>query len=273
MTRAGPAAPSWVALVYHDVFPTTTASGGGPERFAVPVAAFERMLDTIRDRGFLGCSLESAMRERGRPRVAITFDDATSSQFEHAMPALRARGMTATVYAVSEWVGRPQYMTWDQLRRIRDWGMSVQSHTRSHPFLSELDAVRLREELGRSKEALDRELGQETTEIAFPGGDPPARPLRHLIAASGYRVAVGTRWGVNADAPDLTRFIRRCTVRGDITVDRARRYLAADPWLSFTMNPREAALRTIRSTLGASRYARWRRRFLDLLSGGHGGAA
>jgi peptidoglycan/xylan/chitin deacetylase (PgdA/CDA1 family) len=273
MTHAAPTAPSWVALVYHDVLPATTASGGGPERFAVPVAAFETMLDTMLEGGFLGCSLDEAMRARGCARIAITFDDATSSQFDHAMPALRARGMTATVYVVRDWVGRPHYMTWDQLRRIRDWGMSVQSHTRSHPFLSELGAVELRDELERSKEALDRELAQETTEIAFPGGDPPARRLRHLIAATGYRVAVGTRWGVNADTPDLSHFIRRCTVRGDITADRARRYLAADPWLSLTMTPRETALRTIRSTLGASRYARWRRRILDLLSGRRGRVA
>jgi alkylhydroperoxidase/carboxymuconolactone decarboxylase family protein YurZ len=190
--------------------------------------------------------------------------------FEYAMPALRARGMTATVYTVSGWVGRPGYMTWDQLRQIRDWGMSVQSHSQSHPFLSELDAPRLRTELLESKAALDRELGQDTAEIAFPGGDAPARGLRYLIGECGYRVAVGTRWGVNTHAPDPGRFVRRCTVRGDITVEQARRFIGGDPWLSLTTNPREAALRTLWSTLGPSRYARWRRWFLDALVGDRG---
>lgn len=256
----------WVSLVYHDVMPATSASGGGPERFAVPLSMFELMLDTIRDEGFLGCSLATALAERGKRRLAITFDDATAGQFEHAMPALRARGMTATVFAATDWVGKPGFMTWDQLRQISDWGMSVQSHTRSHPFLSELDETRLNPELVESKAALDRELRQDTNQIAFPGGDAPASRLRHLLAAAGYTVVVGTRWGRNADPPPPDRFIRRCTVRGSITAEEARRFVNADPWLAMAMHPREAALRSLRSTLGASRYERWRRRFLNVLS-------
>lgn len=260
--------PAWVCLVYHDVVPATAASGGGPERFSVPVPMFERMLDTIRDAGCTGCSLETALQGRGRPRVAITFDDANAGQFHHAMPALRARNMTATVYVATDWIGTPGFMTWDQLRQIKDWGMSVQSHTRSHPFLSELDGDGVRRELADSKAILDRELRQDTAEIAFPGGDPPTRRYHYLMRDTGYRVAVGTRWGTNADAaPDLARFIKRCTVRGDVTPDQARRYVAADPLLALTHGPKEAVLRTLRSTLGASRYARWRRRFLDAVAG------
>jgi len=48
------------------------------------------------------------------------------------------------------------------LREVADLGISVQSHTRTHPFLSELGSAALREELLRSKERLDRELRQET---------------------------------------------------------------------------------------------------------------
>lgn len=256
----------WVSLVYHDVLPATSAAGGGPKRFDVPLAMFELMLDTVRAEGYLGCSLEEALARPGERRVAITFDDATAGQFQHAMPALRARGMTATVYVATDWVGRPDFMTWDDLRQIADWGMSVQSHTKSHPFLSELGEVRLRFELGESKQRIDRELRQDTAEIAFPGGDPPARHLRHLLAECGYRTAVGTRWGLNEDAGPGSGFVRRCTVRGDVTPETARRYVQADPWLALAMHPKEFALRGIRSTLGATRYSRWRRRLLDLIS-------
>ncbi len=259
-------ATHWPALVYHDVVPATRASGGGPDRFSVPVAMFERMLDAIRLDGFIGCSLAAAIASPCRRRVAITFDDATLGQFEYAMPALRARGMTATVYVVTEWIGRPGFMTWDQLRRIVDWGMSVQSHTRSHPFLSELDVTHLRAELTESKERIDRELRQGTTEVAFPGGDAPRRALRNVLWEAGYRVAVGTRWGRNADGAQPGHFIQRCTVRGDISAAEAKRYVNGDRWLAMRMFPREMVLRSLRASLGPSRYARWRRRFLDARS-------
>lgn len=260
-------ADRYVVLCYHDVEPQTRAAGGGPTRFSTPTAMFERMLDTILEHGYRGCSLAEARARPGTRRVAITFDDANIGQYAQAVPALRARDMSATIYVCTEWIGRPGFMSWDDLRAARDAGISIQSHTRSHPFLSELGEAALRRELAESKERLDRELGQETNEIAFPGGDAPQRRLRSLIWDCGYTTAVGTRWGLNADDADPHRFVRRCTVRGDISVRDATRLIAGDAWLGVARNASEMVLRNLRTFLGASRYARARKRALDLLSG------
>jgi peptidoglycan/xylan/chitin deacetylase (PgdA/CDA1 family) len=171
--------------------------------------------------------------------------------------------MTATIYAVTDWVGRDGFMTWDQLRAAVDCGMSVQSHSRSHPFLSELGLSALRDELLRSKDALDRELRQDTVEIAYPGGDSPRRAIRREIEAAGYRVRVGSRWGINTDPLRAEREIRRCTARGAITVTDARRVVRGDSWLAASRVPVETVLRSLRATTGPSRYARWRRWALD----------
>jgi peptidoglycan/xylan/chitin deacetylase (PgdA/CDA1 family) len=266
MSESVPAQPDeWVCLVYHDVQPSVAAAGGGPQRFSVSTSAFDCLLETIAQCGYRGCSLERALAAEDR-RVAITFDDGTLGQYDYAVPALMARGMTATFYVTTDWVGRPGFMDWNQLREIVAAGMSVQSHTRSHPFLSELKADQLRAELHASKATLDDKLSQHTREIAFPGGDAPARSLRHLLSEAGYHVAVGTRWGVNRNIPEggrLNEFIRRCTVRGETTSAAARRVIEADSWLDLRSRLKESVLRTARSTLGASRYARWRRVLLD----------
>ena len=257
----------WVALCYHDVLPSTTAAGGGPQRFDVPLASFELMLDTIAASGFRGCSVADALAAPGTPRVAITFDDGNAGQFEHAAPALRARGMSATFYVTTDWVGRPGFVTWDQLRQLKAWGMSVQSHSRSHPFLSELGAEDLRRELTESRARIDAELSQTTTEIAFPGGDPPARSLRRLLREAGFTVALGTRWGMNGDgASDPLRPLKRCTVRGVTDRAWAERVIAGDAVLSIQNWPRESLLRSVRSSLGPTRYSRWRRWLLDRVS-------
>lgn len=265
----GVRADRWIALVYHDVQPAIGRSGGGADHFSAPLTSFELMLDTITERGYTGCSVMAARERAGHKRVAITFDDGTKGQYDHAFPALARRGMTATFYVTTDWIGRPGFMTWDELRDMAASGMSIQSHTCSHPFLSELDEVGVRSELLRSKQVLDSELSQSTAEIAFPGGDAPASHLLSLIHEAGYRVAVGSRWGVNRGRhTDATRrFLHRCTARGELTVEMARRVVEADPWLRLRWTAKDGTLRRIRSILGATRYARWRRSILDSLAG------
>jgi peptidoglycan/xylan/chitin deacetylase (PgdA/CDA1 family) len=260
---------SWVTLCYHDVQPVMPVGGGGPSHFTVPLASFELMLDKIAALGYVGCSLAHAIAQPGRPRVAITFDDGDVGQYHHAFPALVARDMTATFYITTDWVGRRGYMTWKQIQNMSAHGMSIQSHTRSHPFLSELNEEALRAELSGSKTLIESHIGRPVNEIAFPGGDPPARGLRLVLAETGYDIAVGTRWGVDTDVRAQTTrrgFVHRCSMRGPITEDLARRIIQADPWLAVSYTAKESTLRRLRSALGPTRYAQWRRRVLDVLA-------
>jgi peptidoglycan/xylan/chitin deacetylase (PgdA/CDA1 family) len=256
--------------MYHDVAVAVPKAGGGPERFSVSAETFEAMLDVITGAGYVGCSLGHALTLTRRPRVAITFDDGTAGQFAHAVPALRDRGMTATFFVTTDWVGRPGFMDWDQIRQLAAWGMSVQSHSKSHPFLSELGGDSLRFELAESKAVLDDELRQVTTQIALPGGDAPRRRLRHVLADTGYRIVATSRWGRNADSEDGANadriWIRRCTAPRSAAPELARRIISGDQRIGAARYSREALLNGLRAVLGASRYSRWRRRALNALA-------
>lgn len=261
---------AWVCLMYHDVTPGGGGTGGGPSRFTVSVTSFELMLDTVAAMGRAGTSLAAALDAGTEPRVAITFDDGTIGQFEHAAPALRARNMTATFFVTTDWVGTPGFMSWDHLRQLTDWGMSVQSHSKSHPHLSELDDRALRAELWDSKEILDQALGQDTKQIALPGGNAPKHASRRLLAEAGYEIVATSRWGLNKTVGSPSRrpaWIRRCTAPRLLTPEVARRIVSGDPGLAMRHSSREAALNAIRAVLGADRYARWRRRVLDAVAG------
>ena len=148
----------------------------------------------------------------------------------------------------------------------------MQSHTKSHPHLSEVDEARLREELLASKEALDHRLGQDTDELALPGGDKPRPALREVVRECGYRVVATSRWGrnddVGSDGDQPLLWLRRCTAPRSPDARFARRIVQGDTRLALVRSSREAALNALRSTLGPSRYARWRRLVLDALTGG-----
>lgn len=252
--------------MYHDVTAHRWRGGGGPERFAVPVEEFRRQLDQLACEGYTGRSLREALRTGPGNVVAITFDDGNAGQYERGFRALAEHGMTATFFVTTDWVGRPEFVTWDQLRQMRAAGMDVQSHGRSHRFLSELDASELDAELRGSKDALDAGLEQDTDTLALPGGDWPRPILRSRIAAAGYRVVATSQWGLNdARRPreGAVLAISRCSVSGRVRPTGFHRIAAGDGWLRWREQLRQGALGAVRKALGPSRYASWRRRLLD----------
>jgi peptidoglycan/xylan/chitin deacetylase (PgdA/CDA1 family) len=104
-------------------------------------------------------------------------------------------------------------MTWDQVRALRDAGMDVESHSRTHRVLETLAPVELAEELAGSRADLERELGRRVRAIAYPVGRRIAHlpSVRAAIEAAGYQVGFTNVSGTNpmnrrVDRFDLRRF-------------------------------------------------------------------
>lgn len=250
------AAP-WACLMYHEV-PADAAAAGW---FAVPRATFAAQLDRIRTAGLRGTSLEAALAA-GQPTVAITFDDGHVTHAREALPELAARGMTATFFVVTSWVGRDGYASWAELRQMADAGMSIQSHTRSHPFLSELDRREALEELRASRLEIEQRIGRAVTTLALPNGDAPR--VDEDLEAAGYRWVATSRWGANRGRGDAIRRVRRYTVRRSTTLDELERFARARASVLSPEAVRLELLGRLRTAVGPSRYARWRRAVLGV---------
>jgi peptidoglycan/xylan/chitin deacetylase (PgdA/CDA1 family) len=195
-------------------------------------------------------------------RVAITFDDGYIGQYEHGFRLLAERGMRGTFFVTTDWVGRPGFISWDGLREMARAGMSIQSHTVSHPFLSTLGPTQLRDELTRSRRVLDEQLGQETMSLALPGGDFPRQRLVRAVSEAGYRVVATSRPGVNEYEPmnGEPRFIDRLTVRAGQPFTRFTQQVQMDTTLLARSWAKYQALDLARSVLGRERYHHWRQR-------------
>ncbi len=257
---------SWIALVYHEVF---GRGEGTLPHFAVHSDGFAAQLDWLAASGYRVETLEQAAAQMDRRVVGLTFDDGHWSHHQHAFPLLAARGMKATFFVVSDWVGRKDYASWDQLREMRAAGMSIQSHSASHAYLSTLDVSGVRDELQRSKDALDRHLEQNTSAFALPGGDEPRRAW-HCFGEVGYTMVATSRPGANGATPATTggaALVRRLTVRHGQRRQLFHRLAQQDPRVLLTAQARHGMLDLLRRGIGRERYARWRRRFLDRLPG------
>lgn len=102
--------------------------------------------------------------------VIITFDDGHESDCEIALPILKKLDLKATFFITTDWIGLPGYMTGLQINKLKDAGMSVQSHGASHFLLDKLGYGDIQNDLKRSIKSLEDLIGKAVAYISFPGG-------------------------------------------------------------------------------------------------------
>jgi peptidoglycan/xylan/chitin deacetylase (PgdA/CDA1 family) len=122
----------------------------------------------------------------GRDDVAISFDDGNASDLEHALPALRERGLSATFFLVSGRLGTESFLDEDGVRALASAGMEIGCHGMRHRPWRGLDEHALHEEVTEAKTVLERAIGRPVTLAACPFGSYDRRVLRAL-RRSGYR--------------------------------------------------------------------------------------
>lgn len=227
-------------LAYHNIVPDAAPEAGDRPNH-LPLSAFETQLDALletHDVVPLQHLIDGEPCTR-RARVAITFDDAYRGAVLLGMPAVAARGLSATIFVAPGLLGG-QTFWWDDLATaagglppdlrlealerlagdgdaIRQWargrgagggalacafrrsattqelleaaslpGISLGSHTWSHPVLTRVSPARLVEELHASRRWLLAQGRVTVDAIAYPYGAVDASVMTAAQRA-GYR--------------------------------------------------------------------------------------
>jgi peptidoglycan/xylan/chitin deacetylase (PgdA/CDA1 family) len=140
------------------IFGLPPAAGEIPVFHFHDVAAdtFARQLEYLRSNGYRTLGLDEFLAltsRKGGPgggrRVLLTFDDARLSFHQNALPALRASGSHATLFAPPTlWVdgarpaGDERFMTWRQLKECVASGLvDVASHLHRHALVFDSDRL------------------------------------------------------------------------------------------------------------------------------------
>ncbi len=96
-----------------------------------------------------------------------------------------------------------EILSWEDVRRLDKLGMSVGSHTVTHPNLALLESEELRSELAESRWKIEAECGTPCRHLCYPYGSCNAAVLE-AARACGYVSAVTTEApGWNARGTDL----------------------------------------------------------------------
>ncbi len=127
--------------------------------------------------------------------VLLTFDDMFASAYRYALPELRRRKLSYTVFIAPGLLGRKNYITEDELRTLAaDPLCTVGAHTMRHEMLRFQKASAVRGELSGSKAYLEAALSREILNFASPSGSVYACSRANIeqVQACGFRRGFST---------------------------------------------------------------------------------
>lgn len=142
-------------------------------------------------------------QDQNRRLAILTFDDGYLDAYSNAFPILQKYGFTATFYIISGFVGKENYMNWQQILELKNSGMNIGSHSFSHPDLSKTSDEKVEREISQSQKTLQDYIGVPITDFCYPAGKYNNRTIE-ILKKYGYKTATTTKNGIYKTVDDNT---------------------------------------------------------------------
>ncbi|MGN6517907.1 MAG: polysaccharide deacetylase family protein [Dokdonella sp.] len=246
-----------IALMYHAIAGPGSPDAAQDPHYTVEASRFAAQLDALVRVAGGATSARDWLAAPGRAAV-LTFDDGHASNHALAWPMLAARGLGADFFVNPGKVGQAGLAGWPELREMAAAGMSIQSHGWNHRYFTELDDRALRDDLLRSRLAIEDHIGSAVTLLAPPGGRMRA-DLPLIARECGYACVFGSEPGV-LDAAATTRALPRMSVTAALDVTTLEDWIAGRGIARARL--RYGVLGFAKRALGDRRYERLRGRLL-----------
>lgn len=239
-------------LTYHRIIPkVANIYDYTPEQF-------EEHLRYLRDNDYTPITALQMVELMDNPEqlppkpVVLTFDDGHKSHYTEVYPLLKKYGFKGTFFIYTGVIAAKseKQLTWNELREMREHGMDIQSHTKSHPYLTRIlkneneqaYQKRLIRELQESKLIIEEQLQQKVELLAYPYGWFN-QAIENLAVQAGYRGIFTVNWGVNLPTDNPSRLKRR-VMENTMSKKDLENILTARPLPVEVINPEDAGIFT-----------------------------
>jgi len=195
-------------LMYHYISDPPAGADEYRVDLSVSPAAFREQMTYLRDNGYTPIDLYAlstaivGYTELPDKPVIITFDDGYLDNYQNAFPILQEFGFKGTFFIISEFIdrGREGYMDWSMIEELARSGQRIESHSRTHPNLTEKDRDGLIWEVLGAQETIAAHIGYRPRYFCYPGGDyneATIQILRELDYWGAVTTAGGSWHGFN----------------------------------------------------------------------------
>ncbi|MND99381.1 Poly-beta-1,6-N-acetyl-D-glucosamine N-deacetylase precursor [compost metagenome] len=204
-------------LCYHQIRDWKASDSKVAKDYIIPINAFKAHVKMLADSGYHTVLPDQVYNYLvyGDPLpskpVMLTFDDTDDDQFVVANEELKKYGFKGVYFIMTVSIGRPNYMTKDQIKQLSDEGNVIGSHTWDHHNVKKYQGDDWVKQIEKPTKTLETITGKKIEYFAYPFGlwNKPAFPE---LKKRGFKAAFSLADKKDQDDPLFT--IRRIIASG-----------------------------------------------------------
>ena len=195
-----------LAIMYHrfneSKYPSTN----------IQMDIFKKHIDIIKNSDFNLHNPNNFYEQLNVPKlkkeILITIDDAFESFYLEAWPYLKKNKIPFILFVSTEPVGKPGYMTWEQIREVEGNNLAfIGHHSHTHEYLIDESKEEFIKDIEKANKIFLQELGYIPDLFSYPFGEY-SKFMRDYISKN-FKSAFGQHSGVidiNKNKFELPRF-------------------------------------------------------------------
>jgi peptidoglycan/xylan/chitin deacetylase (PgdA/CDA1 family) len=163
-------------LCYHQIRDWRATDSKVSRTYIVPPAAFAAQIKMLADSGYHSISpdqlygyLISGAELPAKP-ILLTFDDTDLDQYNIAYPEMKKYGFKGVFFIMTVSLGRPHYMSREQVRHLSDEGHVIGSHTWDHHNVKKYTGKDWVTQIEKPTRQLEAITGKSIRYFAYPYG-------------------------------------------------------------------------------------------------------
>tara|TARA_Y100001970_G_scaffold285844_1_gene406622 strand:- start:703 stop:1734 length:1032 start_codon:yes stop_codon:yes gene_type:complete len=136
--------------------------------------------------------------------IGISVDDADKSFFKVGWPYFKKNNIPVTLFVTTGTISNnnKSYLNWDQIRKLKEEGVTIGAHSHTHAHMPDVDISEVRKEIELSNKIFLKELGEIPTLFAYPYGESN-NEIINLVKEYKYKVAFGQHSGIINETSNL----------------------------------------------------------------------
>lgn len=163
-------------LCYHQIRDWRERDSKSAKDYIIPVATFKDHMKMLSDSGYNSILPDQlyAYLNNGTPLpekpVMITFDDTEYNQYAIGAAEMKKYGFKGVFFIMTVSIGRPNYMTRDQIKELSDNGHVIGLHTWDHHNVKKYQGEDWVKQIEKPAKTLEEITGKKVEHFAYPFG-------------------------------------------------------------------------------------------------------
>ena len=163
-------------VCYHQIRDWKGTDSKGAKDYIVQIAAFKEHMKMLADSGYHTILPDQlyAYLAYGAPLpkkpLMLTFDDTDLDQFTIARPEMKKYGFKGVFFIMTVSIGRPHYMSKEQIKQLADEGNVIAAHTWDHHNFKKFAGKDWETQIDKPTKKLAEITGKEIKYFAYPFG-------------------------------------------------------------------------------------------------------